>query len=155
MLNNIPFDEIKLNALKDLIKDEVMEGRQLDYKRELNLFSKEEKREFLKDVTALANSSGGYLIYGVKEGDDDETKGFPVDVCGFLPPDGVEQHIAKMENLIRDGVEKPLHGYRIKPLKAESGHDVIVMYVPSSVAKTSLGQSVWTSKVLCSTRNNQ
>ena len=135
MLNNIPFDEIKLNALKDLIKDEVMEGRQLDYKRELNLFSKEEKREFLKDVTALANSSGGYLIYGVKEGDDDETKGFPVEVCGFAPPDGVEQHIGKMENLIRDGVERPLHGYRIKPVPTDSGQPALVMYVPSSWSK--------------------
>ena len=135
MLLNTLFDEINLNTLKNLIKDEIMEGRQLDYKRELNLFSKEEKREFLKDVTALANSSGGYLIYGMKEGDDDESKGFPVEVCGFAPPDGVEQHIAKMENLIRDGVERPLHGYRIKTVTTDSDKPAIVMYVPSSATK--------------------
>ena len=78
---------------------------------------------------------GGYLIYGVKEGDDDETKGFPVEVCGFAPPDGVEQHIGKMENLIRDGVERPLHGYRIKPVPTDSGQPALVMYVPSSWSK--------------------
>ena len=134
MLNNTPFDEITLDTLKDLITNEVMEGRQLDYKQELNLSTRDEKREFLKDVTAFANASGGYLVYGMKEGDGDN-KGFPADVCGFTPQQGVEQLISVMENVIRDGVEKSLHGYRIRSLKAENGQDLIVTFVPSSVSK--------------------
>lgn len=135
MLNNTQFDEITLDTLNDLIANEVMEGRQLDYKRELNLSTRDERREFLKDVTAFANASGGHLVYGMKEGDDDDTKGFPVEVCGFAPPDGVEQHIAKMENLIRDGIERPLPIYRIKYVPTDSGQPSIVMYVPSSPTK--------------------
>ena len=129
-----PFDEIDLATLIGLVEDETMEDRQLDYKEELNLSNRDEKREFLKDVTAFANSSGGHLIYGMKEGDD-EKEGLPVEVCGFTPFSNVDQLISTMQNLIRDGVEKSLHGYRIKPLKTESGQDIIVMYVPSSVSK--------------------
>ena len=80
------------------------------------------------------NSSGGHLIYGMKEGDD-EKEGLPVEVCGFTPFSSVDQLISTMQNLIRDGVEKSLYGYRIKPLKTESGQEIIVMYVPSSVSK--------------------
>ena len=129
MLNNTPFDEINLDTLKDLITNEVMEGRQLDYKQELNLSTRDEKREFLKDVTAFANASGGYLLYGIKEGEEDE-KGFPVEVCGFTPQQGVDQLVSAMENLIRDGVEKPLHGYRIKPVPTDSGQPTVVLYIP-------------------------
>lgn len=39
------------------------EGQRLDYKRELH----KDGKEFAKDVTALANAEGGYIIFGIDE----------------------------------------------------------------------------------------
>src|SRR5688572_29063216 len=43
------------------------ENERIDFKRELNLRSADEKAEFIKDVIALSNSASdvGYLIIGV------------------------------------------------------------------------------------------
>ena len=45
------------------------ENENVDFKRELNLNSADEKAEFIKDVIALANSASdaGYLIVGVDD----------------------------------------------------------------------------------------
>jgi predicted HTH transcriptional regulator len=42
------------------------ESRVLEYKADLPGGRDEDKREFLADVTALANTAGGAIIYGVE-----------------------------------------------------------------------------------------
>ena len=56
-----------LQRLKQLIKQR--EGIKLDFKEILNLETESEKKEFAKDVMAIANSIGGrgYIIIGVKD----------------------------------------------------------------------------------------
>ena len=39
----------------------------LDFKREINLQSSEEKREFAKDVSAFANTKGGHIVFGKED----------------------------------------------------------------------------------------
>lgn len=46
--------------LRILCEDRIPESQRLDYKRELNLDPPKERRELLKDITALANSNGGH-----------------------------------------------------------------------------------------------
>jgi predicted HTH transcriptional regulator len=79
-----------LNALtpahiEGLIESEVPESLSLDYKQQLPSDQKEEKREFLYDVAALANSAGGDLIYGIVErrADDDKATGVPDRLLGI------------------------------------------------------------------------
>ena len=45
------------------------EGGKLDFKEVLHLKTSSDKKEFVKDVCALANSSGGraYLVIGIRE----------------------------------------------------------------------------------------
>lgn len=45
------------------------EGEKLDFKAELNLATESEKKELVKDVTAIANSRGGrgHILYGVED----------------------------------------------------------------------------------------
>lgn len=58
---------MNLQKLKILIKQK--EGMKLDFKESLHLQTQTEKKEFAKDVIAIANSIGGrgYLIIGVKD----------------------------------------------------------------------------------------
>ena len=45
------------------------EGEKLDYKEQLLLDTETKKKEFAKDVTAIANTKGGrgYLVFGVAD----------------------------------------------------------------------------------------
>jgi hypothetical protein len=57
------------SRLEQMIADAVEESLSLDYKRadSLNKTDDKKKAEIVRDVTAMANSSGGILIYGIAE----------------------------------------------------------------------------------------
>ena len=52
--------------LEDLLK-QTRETTTLDFKREIRLSSENEKKEFAKDVSALANTKGGHIVFGKED----------------------------------------------------------------------------------------
>ena len=76
-------DDITADDIKSLIDNEVVEDSSLDYKRDLP--NKGKDREFLKDITAIANKNGGIIIYGLSEARDANNNklGFPDKVVGI------------------------------------------------------------------------
>jgi len=54
--------------IQSLITEQRPEDLQLEYKKSDSLAkAKEQKTEIAKDVSAMANSAGGVLVYGVDE----------------------------------------------------------------------------------------
>jgi predicted HTH transcriptional regulator len=80
MLFNKPLTEIEESDLQMLVDNTVREGREVEYKQVLTIQEDDQKQEFLNDVSSFANTTGGYLIYGIRESKED--KGKPVEVCG-------------------------------------------------------------------------
>jgi len=76
------------NKLKQLLKRE--EGPKLDFKATLSLSTESDKKEFAKDVIAMANSRGGrgYIIFGV----EDKTKR----ILGIDPGNFSEEQIQQI-----------------------------------------------------------
>src|SRR6266699_1722319 len=107
MLFNKPLAEIEESDLQMLVDNTVREGREVEYKEALTIQTEDQKQEFLNDVSSFANTSGGYLIYGIKESKDDAGK--PVEVCG-LKGENPGKRIGDMENIIRTGLEPRLLG---------------------------------------------
>jgi hypothetical protein len=120
------FDGITENDLKELVEGQVPEGLRLDFKLIVYGRSDADKKELLKDFSALANSHGGHLILGV-----DEKGGVATDIVGLngVDPDA---EILRMEQLTRSGLEPPVPGVRMKAVSLESGRHVIVIRVPRS-----------------------
>lgn len=56
-----------IQKLEELLR--LGEGEKLDYKLQFNLDTETRKKEFVKDITAIANTKGGrgYLIFGVED----------------------------------------------------------------------------------------
>jgi hypothetical protein len=120
------FDSLTLGDLEELVAAQVPEGLRLEYKSELYGNSDGDKREFLKDVTALANSHGGHLILGIEESGGGANR-IPGVVCS-----DTDAEILRMEQMLRGGVEPIISGIRIKAIPVEENRNVFVLRIPKS-----------------------
>lgn len=105
-------DDIDAADLTRLVEVGRPEGRRLDYKLTLPGRGDTDTKEFLADITALANTDGGDLIYGVRDVD-----GVATEVVG-LSSEGLDGEILRLENLVRDGVDPrvPRVRFHVTPL---------------------------------------
>lgn len=137
-ISSIHIDEIEESHLIDLKKNEVREGKVIEYKLRLPEDNVDSKKEFLSDVSSFANSIGGDLLFGVKEDD-----GLPIEITGIENED-IDAIILRLENIIRDGIEPRIVGISVKDVKLNNGNMVIVIRIPNS----------WTSPHIVSYRNH-
>ena len=113
-------DPLRLSAehLADLIG--VEESQSLDFKRTIN-FNDDGKREFLRDVVAMVNGGGGYLVIGAVE---------ERDVCtGLCHVDNADGLIQVINQLMLDGVTERIGGAFVKK-HTVSGVDLITIFLP-------------------------
>lgn len=125
-LDHIPIESITEKHLRDLIDNKVPEGKTIDYKQMLKLHTPSEKKAFLNDISAFANTLGGYIVYGMKE-----QKGIPVELCG-IDIENQDKERQRLDNLVRDGIEPRIYGIQIQPVVLSKNKYAIVIKVPDS-----------------------
>lgn len=133
-INGRSFMDCSLEDLKEILDNEsYRESDQVDYKKTFAVFDipkenkeaiNKEKAEFRKDVCAMANAQGGYLVYGIKE----DGKGIPHELAGITVRDN---NTDKFENDIRNILQtvspkSPHCELRFKPYEDKY---IIVIYV--------------------------
>jgi len=124
-LSYLSFEDLSERDLLDQIQAGVPEGVLVDYKRDLYGRADTDVREFLKDVSSFANTSGGHLIIGM-----DEMAGIPT---ALAPLSGnSDQELQRLENLARDGLEPRVAGLRMKAVPIGAGGYAIVLRIPKS-----------------------
>src|SRR5579871_5907272 len=106
-LSNLNFEAISEPDLVGQISAGVPEGILIDYKREQYGRSDADVKEFLKDISSFANTSGGHLIIGI-----DETGGVPTKIIALN--DDPDQDLQRLESLARDGIEPRISGLRMR-----------------------------------------
>lgn len=119
-------EDISEDDLVQLCRLEMAEGRMLEFKRDLPTDNREDKAEFLADVTSLANGQGGDLILGIED-----AKGVAVALPG-VNPSNLDEAILRLENLLRTSVEPRVVGARLKWVPLSTGGGALVLRVPSS-----------------------
>lgn len=117
--------------LQSYIDNGVQEDLHLDYKAADALAKTDgKKREIHKDVSAMANSAGGTIIYGISEFNEPERKHLPE--C-FDP---VDQTVFTKESLeqIINGIQPRIQNIVITPVPIEpdSNNVIFVVEVPRS-----------------------
>jgi hypothetical protein len=124
-----PVGRIAKADLDSLIANQIPEGVTLEYKESILLDKPEERREFVRDVTAFANTRGGDIICGVRE---DRGKGIPRELCG-VPLANPDQWKQQLENLIHDGTGPRVYGTQIgDPIAVGNDRFVVVIRIPRS-----------------------
>jgi hypothetical protein len=112
------------DALEALATDRVPESQILQYKSALDLDTRLEKAELLKDLTGMGNGGGGTVLFGVDE--DDEGRG----TARALTPLTDATSEGRMENIVRAGVQPPLL-YEIHRVDVAGGFVLEAMVDPS------------------------
>ncbi len=102
--------DITADDLQALIDNGVAESQTLEYKLKLPGNSDGEKKEFLADVSSLANTLGGVVVYGVAEED-----GVPKSVEGVSIAD-LDAEKLRLENILRDGLAPRLFSVELRGL---------------------------------------
>jgi Putative DNA-binding domain len=128
-LRTMPLGEITQADAQSLIDRQIRENRTLDFKRGLRLDTDQQKKELLKDITAMANAAGGTLLYGAVEGDGDD-RGM---IVGLEPmpliPDDLDLRVSQ---LLRDCVDQPLAGVQTRAIPCTGGGFLYVIRVQAS-----------------------
>jgi len=129
-LFNISLDDIKEVDLIQLIANEIIEKKRLEYKSELPSNTDEDKKKFLATVSSFANASGGDIIYGMIE---DRTTGKPKDLEG-IKIENVDKEIMRLEQIIRDGIEPniPSSSINIQPILLKNSNQSLIIRVSRS-----------------------
>ena len=118
--------------LQRYIDEGVEESLTLDYKAGEALLKKNGRaREIAKDVSAMANSAGGVIIYGIREHEAFELKHRP---AAFSPVDRRECSKETLEQIISSNIQPRLSGIIISPVPLNSSptHVAYVVSIPQS-----------------------
>ncbi len=116
---NIPFGEICFDDVDRLVRDKVGESVVLDYKREYK------KTDTARLISAMANTYGGYILYGVEcDHDTNEPTGYA--------PLSDEKLDDTIDSVCYDNITPPVFCEK-KYLKSVDGTDCILLVkVPES-----------------------
>lgn len=149
MLFNKKFKDINIEDINSLVENSVCENKSLEYKRELNIGTDAEKKEFLADVSSFANSTGGDIVFGVEE--DGEEK-IPTEVCG-ITYENEDKLIRKLEDFIRQSIQPIILDIEYKVIEIKENICVLIIRVPQSLIAPHRVEYKGTDKFY--TRNNK
>lgn len=124
-----PLEQIQETDLQELVADQVREGKEIDYKQAFKIDRPVLKDELRRDITSFANSSGGNLIFGMKE-----KGGIPTEVCGLEIPDE-ERLVQDVQQVYRSSHIKPQIpgiGVRVVPIAGKG--PALIVRIPKSFA---------------------
>lgn len=113
--------------IQALVAARTAEGTYLEFKRELPRPDAAGRHEFLADVSAFANSSGGDLVYGIDE--DGEGRGTAV----IAQPGNADEEARRLQDVLLNGLEPRVPGLQVQAV-AVAGGFVVVVRAPQSWA---------------------
>ncbi len=125
---NKSIEEIIKADVDRLVADRVAERRTLEFKRTLPGGTDADKREFLADVSSLANTSGGDLLYGV-----DAVDGVASEAQGLTVANEEAERL-RLEAVIRDGLKPRVPPLHLRFIPGFAVGPVLLIRVPRSSA---------------------
>lgn len=121
-------DNYNLQFLQSLIKNQVEESLHLEYKAAGALGKQNNKTsEISKDVSAMANSDGGILVYGISE--DEEMEHLPKEIN---PIKRIEFSKEWLEQIILGNIQPRINGVQIFAIPINDEEVVYLVEIPKS-----------------------
>lgn len=108
-----------------LCEDRCPESSTLDFKRQLPSKAEQDKTEISKDVCAMANAEGGFIVYGIEEKDGGAFEISPITA------ESADSALRRIAQMLDSGIEPRLPSVRTRAIDVKGGH-VIAVYVEPS-----------------------
>lgn len=123
-------DLIEESDIIRLLDSQTQESKTLDYKKELHISKDADKKEFLFDITAMFNTDGGCIIYGIEELKDDigQNTGLPKSIVG-INLDNLDKTTQLIEDIVKGNTEPRIAQMVIKTIKV-SDKVVLLIGIP-------------------------
>jgi Putative DNA-binding domain len=120
-------EEIDAALIAQLCEEKAPESQVLEFKRDLpHVRDAKARDELLKDVSALANASGGDLLYGIEEDSKGHAKGVaPITV------EAADAAQRRLREILAAGLEPRILGLQMQEVPIEGGY-VLIVRVPAS-----------------------
>ncbi|MEP6878030.1 MAG: ATP-binding protein [Nitrosospira sp.] len=100
--------DIDKNTLEEWVASHATESEMLEFKAILP--ERDGKQEFLKDVSAMANSNGGVIVYGISE------KAGQAENIFAIKTENSDHAIRRLEQCMESGIEPRLTGVKFKEI---------------------------------------
>ncbi len=126
-------DKIEDFDINRLVDNQVPESKNLDYKKELHLSRDKDKKEFLFDISAMYNTDGGCIIYGIEEIKDEKNQntGKPAAVTG-ITIDNIDKLTQQIEDIIKGSTEPNITQLAIKKIIVNE-KSVLIIGIPKGL----------------------
>lgn len=119
-----PIDDLKQADIEQLKSNKICESFVLDYKEELL-----KENDLLKEVSAFANTQGGYLVFGVEESGKG---GYPIEILG-IEKDFINKE--RLEQLILGNIHPRLNVKINLVDHQDPSKAILVVQIPNSYLK--------------------
>jgi hypothetical protein len=115
--------------INNLIREQRPEDLRLEYKKSDSLAKSDAKKtEITKDVSAMANSAGGVIIYGI---DEQKKSHGPIQLDGGIDPNEISTEW--LEQVIGYGIQRRIDGVIVRAVKiAAAERAAYVVWIPQS-----------------------
>ncbi|MDI7174868.1 AlbA family DNA-binding domain-containing protein [Leptospira santarosai] len=118
---------MKQKGIGLLVEKEISENFEIEFKKQINIQSDDEKREFLYDVSSFANSRGGTIYFGIQE-----ENGIAKEIIGIDNSD-LDQFQLKLENILRDSINPRIPNIQIEQFTTSNpSKSVLAIIIPAS-----------------------
>jgi hypothetical protein len=132
----VDIEEVGPNHIAALVSEKVAERKLLEYKEKLPEGTDGAKKEFLADVCSFANSSGGDIVFGIRDQRDSSGKatGVPEAVVG-LANANLSAERERLEAIIRDGIKPRIPQVQTREVGIQGQGPVVLLRVGKSWIK--------------------
>lgn len=122
-----PLSAVTEQDLLALVANGAREDRTLDFKRDAYGSNDQAKAEFLADVSAFANASGGDIVIGM-----DEAEGAASALVGLDVGIDLDSEVLRLQQMAAAGVQPQLPSLDFKVVPLASGRSALVVRVGRS-----------------------
>lgn len=124
---NKPLPQIEEKDIQALVETQQKESVILEFKEDIS-GSEKEKREISKDISAMANTEGGFIIFGIKE-----DAGKASAIIGINKTIGRQPIEEWVENVLITNIRpRPIVKPKIIPLFSTEEKIVLILQIPQS-----------------------
>jgi hypothetical protein len=118
-------NELTIQDLETLVQNHIPEGPHLEYKETAYGGSDDKKREMLRDIIAIANAHGGYLIMGIREGLANRAE-------VITPISDIHAKVQPIRQTCLDGIRDRIEGLEVAAFETALNEGLIVIHIPPS-----------------------